>query len=140
MKYKIKQNVRQHIIMFVFLLGLSLTAVYMLFNTNIPEKTVPTAVVPGIIILEKGRTVPFGQNEETLRLIESAVSFPNCADCMETAVVEVIQGNESRTLTYRFGGIAGFHDDTMEAFGYTFILRELLDESVTIEYEKVDIN
>lgn len=137
MKYTIKQNVRVHIITFVFLLILSLTAMYILLTSSAqPPQQTTHALVPGLIILEAGTPEPFAENA-TLKLINSTVAFPNCADCMETARVEVVVGNQSKMLQYRFGGIAGFHDDTMEAFGYSFILRELNSNSVTIEYKKL---
>lgn len=136
MKYKIKQNIRQHIITFIFLLVLSLTAMFILFQADLHEEPVPVRVVPGIVILKEGETMPFASNMATIRLINSTVGFPNCADCMETALLEVVKGNESKTLSFRFGGIAGFHDDTAYAFDTKFIMRELLDDSVTIEYTK----
>lgn len=139
MKYTIKQNVRMHIIIFIFLLALLLTSVFILTTAKIPEETAskPVKVVPGLLILEEGRAEPFANNAAMIRLIQSTVSFPNCADCMETARLEVIKGNESKMIDFRFGGIAGFYDDTAEAFDFKFIMRELLDKSVTIEYMRL---
>jgi hypothetical protein len=56
---------------------------------------------------------------------------------METASIEVIKGNERRLIDFRFGGIAGFQEDTAKAFDYVFIMRELLDKSVVVEYEEI---
>lgn len=137
MKASIKKDIQLHIIAFVFLLIMSIVAVYILLTSEKPEESRIMKVVPAIAVLEEGKPLPLGDKSGTLRLVNSTKSFPNCADCMETAHVEVVKGNESRTLDFRFGGIAGFYEDTAKAFDYTFILRELLDNSVIVEYEKV---
>lgn len=137
MKSAIKQDIKLHIITFVFLVMLSFGAIYILLTAKVPEDHPVIKPVSAIAVLDEGRSVPFGNNAGTLRLLRSTVSFPQCADCMETASVEVIKGNERRLIDFRFGGIAGFHEDTAKAFDYVFIMRELLDKSVVVEYEEI---
>lgn len=137
MKSAIKQDVKLHIITFVFLVILSFGAIYVLLTAKTPEDHPVIKPVPAIAILEEGKTISFDNNSGSLRLLKSTTSFPQCYDCMETASLEVIQGNQRKLVNFRFGGIAGFHDDTAKAFDYVFVLRELLDNSVVVEYEKV---
>ncbi len=144
MKYNIKHSIRIRIIVVVFLLLLSLTMLYVLSlpglpSGNIPITSTPFKKVPGMLILKAGETTPVGEGDVTIRLLQSQTMPPNCYDCMEQAKAEVIKGSETQMIEFRFGGFAGFHDDTAQAFGYQFIVRELKENSVTIEYMKSDV-
>ena len=141
MKYQIKESIKLRILAFVFLIFLSIIAIYILTSSDISDsnKPKPIQAVGGIAVLEEGKPISFGNNEGTLLLLESTASFPNCADCMETAKIQVMKGNESKVINFRSGGIAGFHDVTDEALDYSFDLRELHDSSVIVEYKHMQV-
>ncbi len=136
MKYKIKENLRSQIIVLVFVLVLLITAIFMLVASKSTMEQVPSTVVPGTLVLDTGKAVEMGNGKLEITLLSSNVSPPQCADCMEQARIQVKQGEETVRLNFRFGGIAGFHDDTAQAFGYTFIVRELKKDSVVLEYKR----
>ncbi len=138
MKYSIKQNVRFHIIIFVFLLILSLSSLFILTTSKPRHQPQSRYIrqVEGILILKEGETAALSDETSAVRLIQATESFPGCADCMETARIEITNGSESRMVDFRFGGIAGFHEDTASVFDYYLKIRDLTEDSTIIEYRK----
>lgn len=68
-------------------------------------------------------------------LLTSTTTIPkNCADCMETTQLEVINGGARQTISYRFGGFAGFHQNSQEAFNTIFVVTKITDGAVSLIY------
>lgn len=136
MKYKIKENLRTQIIILAVILVLLVGSVFMLMATQDSPNVSSRTPVPGTLVLEKGKEMPVGDTGLTVTLISSNLTPQNCADCMEQAKIQVKKDTETIRLNFRFGGIAGFHDDTASAFGYTFIVKELQQDSLILDFKQ----
>ncbi len=67
--------------------------------------------------------------------LTSTTTIPkNCADCMETTQLEVISGGARQSISYRFGGFAGFHQNSQEAFNTIFVVTKITDGGVSLIY------
>ena len=75
-------------------------------------------------------------NDLSITLTEATDRAAQCIDRLSQATVVVEQGTERRELHFRFGGIAGFNEDTASAFGYTFEIQTLGKGTVDLLYGK----
>lgn len=139
MKNTLKRNLRAQVFL-LFLMGL-LTVVLigsiMQRNNTINDAT-NTDLLPqtGSVQLTKDVPALIEPLGITATLRQTDVAFPECRDCLEYAKVELTAATGSATLEYKLGGFAGYLIDTQTAFEYDFVLKELKQDQVTLEYTR----
>jgi hypothetical protein len=104
-----------------------------------PTVAVPTpTIIPSgasfsaKLTLIKGKITPVPGTDVTLTYKEGTKPNENCADCIASTTIEILQKQNAKMLSYSCGGIAGDCINLQEGFGYKVELSKEIDEK-TIE-------
>lgn len=137
MKYTLKRNLRAQVFL-LFLISLAAFAVITgIMNSNrVINDASNTQLLPeqGTVQLSKDIPTPIETLGITATLLQTDIAFPECRDCLEYAKIELVAATGSATLEYKLGGFAGYLIDTQTAFEYDFVLKDLKQDRVTLEY------
>lgn len=105
---------------------------------NKPSSPPHTSISPtsDSFLLTKQETVRIPDTTVTLFLQELRKPSERCRDCITYARVEVRKDEQTKTLEFKEGGIAGIIQDTQEALGYVFILKDVEENAIILSYKK----
>ena len=77
-----------------------------------------SVAVGGSLTISKDKSVYLPDKKTSLTLLEIVPFNPNCADCIESATVQLKQGDQKKTITFSAGGVAGTVDLKKQEFGW----------------------
>lgn len=119
---------------------LSAVIVVAIFTKKVPERipvAVPTpTVIPKVfkesLVLKKGEIVPVPNSSIQLAFIDRETLSEDCADCIVTTRIKVLQLEKEQILLYACGGIAGDCELKKDAFEYTIEISKNVGESIDV--------
>lgn len=94
----------------------------------------PPSGLEMIIFKDKEASVPYANM--TIKLTSIFVAPKQCMDCVTAAGIQIRENQQLKELKYIIGGIAGTIIDKQEAFGYSFTIKDLQKDSLTVKINK----